>query len=173
MKKLVSILSVIVIVGLSGCVTKPENIQPVQNFQADKYLGKWYEIARFDNSFEKNMTNVYAEYSLNSDGSIKVVNSGITPSTGKRSYAKGVAKFVENNNTGFLKVSFFRPFYGAYVVFRLDDNYKYAYVAGDNQNYLWLLSRTKTIPNSVKQDFEARAKDLGFDTDKLVWVKQN
>lgn len=172
MKKLASILLMTTILGLFGCVTKPDNIQPVQNFQANKYLGKWYEIARFDNSFEKGMTNVYAEYSLNPDGSIKVINSGVTPSTGKRSYAKGVAKFVENKDTAFLKVSFFRPFYGAYVVFKIDDNYKYAYVAGDNQNYLWLLSRTKTVPNNVRQDFVARAKDLGFDTDKLVWVKQ-
>lgn len=172
MKKIMSLLVLAIIVVLSGCVTKPDNIQPVKNFQADKYLGKWYEIARFDNSFEKGMTNVYAEYSLNPDGSIKVLNSGITPATGKRSYAEGVAKFVENQDTAFLKVSFFRPFYGAYIVFKLDDNYKYAYVAGNNKNYLWLLSRTKTVPKNVKQDFVTKAKELGFDTNKLVWVKQ-
>ncbi|AIT09754.1 lipocalin [Candidatus Francisella endociliophora] len=172
MKKIISIIGVIATLVLSGCVTKPENIHPVKNFQADKYLGKWYEIVRLDNSFEKGMTYVYAEYSLNPDGSIKVLNSGVTPSTGKRSYAEGVVKFVENRDTAFLKVSFFRPFYGAYIVFKLDDNYKYAYVAGDNQNYLWLLSRTKTVPDNVKQDFVVRAKNLGFDTDKLVWVKQ-
>jgi len=118
------------------------------------------------------MTNVYAEYSLNPDGSIKVINSGVTPATGKRSYAHGVAKFVENNETGFLKVSFFGPFYGAYIVFKLDDNYKYAYVTGNDKDYLWLLARTKTVPESIKQDFVARSKSLGFDTDKLVWVKQ-
>ncbi len=172
MRKMLSIAVVLLAVLLTGCVTKPDNIKPVQNFQADKYLGKWYEIARFDNNFEKGMTEVYAEYSLNPDGSIKVVNSGVTPSTGKRSYATGIAKFVDKDDKGYLKVSFFRPFYGAYVVFKLDDDYKYAYVAGANKNYLWLLSRTKTVPQSVKNDFVKKAKALGFDTNNLVWVKQ-
>ncbi|MDE4953126.1 lipocalin family protein, partial [Francisella tularensis subsp. holarctica] len=86
---------------------------PVENFQADKYLGKWYEIARFDNIFEKGMTNDYAEYSLNPDGTIKVINSGITPTTGKRSYATGNAKFVQDKNIGYLKVTVFRTCYGA------------------------------------------------------------
>ncbi|ACD31444.1 lipocalin family protein [Francisella tularensis] len=172
MKKLVLIILTTAFILLSGCVTKPANINPVENFQADKYLGKWYEIARFDNSFEKGMTNVYAEYSLNPDGTIKVINSGITPSTGKRSYATGIANFVEDKNIGYLKVSFFRPFYGAYVVFELDDNYKYAYVAGADKDYLWLLARTKTVPQNIKDDFINRAKALGYATDKLVWVKQ-
>ncbi|MBK2027500.1 lipocalin family protein [Allofrancisella guangzhouensis] len=157
---------------LAGCVTKPANVQPVDDFQANKYLGKWYEIARFDNSFEKEMTNVYAEYSLNSDGTIKVLNSGVNPKSGKRSYAEGIAKFVDGENTAYLKVSFFRPFYGAYVVFNLDTDYKYAYVAGANKDYLWLLSRTPKIPENIKKDFIAKSKALGFDTDKLVWVKQ-
>lgn len=172
MKKLAVVLLTTALILLSGCVTKPANIIPVKNFQADKYLGKWYEIARFDNSFEKGMTNVYAEYSLNQDGTIKVVNSGITPSSGKRSYATGVAKFVENKNIGYLKVSFFGPFYSAYVVFKLDYNYKYAYVAGADKDYLWLLARTQTVPQNIKDDFINRAKALGYDTDKLVLVKQ-
>nr|MCX3323401.1 lipocalin family protein [Bacillus paranthracis] len=170
-KKLVLIILTTAFILLSGCVTKPANINPVENFQADKYLGKWYEIARFDNSFEKGMTNVYAEYSLNPDGTIKVINSVITPSTGKRSYATGIANFVEDKNIGYLKVSFFRPFYGAYVVFELDDNYKYAYVGGADKDYLWLLARTKTVPQNIKDDFINRAKALGYATDKLVWVK--
>ncbi|KEI34959.1 lipoprotein Blc [Francisella sp. W12-1067] len=157
---------------LVGCVTKPADIQPVDNFQANKYLGKWYEIARFDNSFEKGMTHVYAEYSLNPDGTIKIINSGVDPESGKRSYAKGVAKFVEGENIAYLKVSFFRPFYGAYVVFNLDKDYKYAYVAGANKDYLWLLSRTPTISENIKKDFITKSKALGFDTDKLIWVKQ-
>ena len=156
---------------LTGCVSKPDNITPVNNFHADKYLGKWYEIARSDNSFEKGMTNVYAEYSLNKDSTIKVTNSGIDPIKKKRVYANGVAKFVENSNVGYLKVSFFRPFYGAYVIFYLDD-YKYAYVAGPNTNYVWLLSRTPTVPASVKKDFITKTKSLGFDTGSLIWVKQ-
>ena len=147
MQKLAVVLLTTAPILLSGCVTKPTNIIPVKNFQADKYLGKWYEIARFDNSFEKGMTNVYAEYSLNPDGTIKVVNSGITPSTGEKSYTIGVAKF--------------------------DENYKYAYVTGADKDYLWLLARTQTVPQNIKDDFINRAKALGYDTDKLVWVKQN
>ncbi|GAB4222864.1 MAG: lipocalin family protein [Francisella sp.] len=171
MKKIVLLVSTIGFL-LSGCVTKPDNIQPITNFQADKYLGKWYEIARIDNRFEKGMTHVYAHYSLNSDGTIKVVNSGLTPSTGNRNYAKGIAKFVKDKNTGYLKVSFFRPFYGAYVIFNLDKDYKYAYVSGANKNYLWLLSRTKTVPQYIKNDFIEKAQNLGYDVNKLVWVKQ-
>ncbi|MCL4110974.1 UNVERIFIED_CONTAM: hypothetical protein GTU68_030166 [Idotea baltica] len=172
MKKAIVYLFAIGVVFLSGCVTKPSNIEPVKNFQAEKYLGKWYEIARFDNRFEKGMTNVTAEYSLNSDGSIKVVNSGVNPKTGERSYADGIAKFVGNQDTAFLRVSFFRPFYGAYIVFELDDNYKYAYIAGDDKNYLWLLSRTPTVPKNIKEDFVSKAKELGYNTSDLIWVKQ-
>ena len=119
------------------------------------------------------MTNVYAEYSLNLDGTIKVVNSCITSLTGKRSYAKRVAKFVENKNIDYLKVSFFRPFYySVYVVFKLDYNYKYAYVAGADNRLFMATSRTQTVPKNMKDDFINRAKALGYDTDKLVWVKQ-
>lgn len=161
------------ILMLTRCSTvKPKNLNPVQNFQAQKYLGKWYEIARFDNSFEKGMTDVYAQYSLNRDGTIKVINSGIDPETGKRTYAEGKAKFVKSDDIGFLKVSFFGPFYGDYIIFKLDD-YKYAYVSGPSINYLWLLSRTPTVPATVKEDFIAKAKDMGFDAQKLVWVKQS
>lgn len=157
---------------LASCVTKPANIDPVQNFQANKYLGKWYEIARLDNRFEKGMSHITAEYSLNADGSIKVLNSGIKANETSRSYAEGIAKFVENPSTGFLEVSFFRPFYGAYIVFKLDDDYKYAFVAGNDKDYLWFLARTPTVSQEQKDDFVSEAKSLGFDTDKLVWVEQ-
>jgi len=169
-KRLIIYLGVILF--LASCVTKPTNINPVQDFRADKYLGKWYEIARLDNRFEKGMTHVNAEYSLNADGSIKVLNSGINAGETTRSYAEGVANFVESPSTGFLEVSFFRPFYGAYIVFKLDDNYKYAFVAGNDKDYLWFLSRTATVSKEQKDDFVNKAKSLGFDTDKIVWVDQ-
>jgi apolipoprotein D and lipocalin family protein len=165
-------ICVILLLGIIGCVTKPDKIKPVTNFEAQKYVGKWYEVARLDNSFEKDMTHVYAEYSLNPNGSIKVVNSGVKNPTGKRVYAKGVAKFVQHNRIGYLKVSFFRPFYSPYIVFQLGDAYEYAYVAGNKKQYLWLLARTKSVPESVKQDFVKKAKELGFDTEKLIWVHQ-
>ena len=171
MKKLL-ITCVATLALLSSCVTKPADINPVTNFQADKYLGKWYEIARLDNRFEKGMTHVNAEYSLNSDGSIKVLNSGINANETTRSYAEGVAKFVENKAIALLEVSFFRPFYSAYIVFNLDEDYKYAYVSGNDKDYLWFLSRTPTASQQQKDYFVTKAKALGFDTDKLIWVEQ-
>ena len=170
MKKVFTLLSLMFL--LSSCVTKPADIKPVKNFDTNKYLGKWYEIARFDNWFEKGLTDVTAEYSLNPNGTIKVINSGINPKTGKRDYAKGIAKFVGDKDIGYLKVSFFRPFYGAYVVFGLDNDYQNAYIVGNDKSYLWLLSRTPTVSNNIKNKFLAKIKSLGFDTNKLVWVKQ-
>ena len=156
---------------LVGFVSKADNVQPVENFDINKYVGKWYEIARFDSIFEKGLTNVTAEYSINTDGTLKVVNSGVN-SKGDKSSVIGKAKFVGKTDEGFLKVSFFGPFYSAYIVFALEDDYEYAFVAGNNHDYLWLLSRTPTVPKSVKDDFIKKSKNLGFDTDKLVWVKQ-
>lgn len=153
-----------------GCVTKPSHIKPITNFEAKKYVGKWYEIARLDHSFEKGKTDVYAEYSLKPNGDIQVVNSGVRSKTGKRGYSKFVAKFVHHPTIGYLKLYFFGPFYGVYVVFQVDDAYEYAYVAGNDTNYLWLLARTPSVPESVKQDFVAKAHALGFDTEKLIWV---
>ena len=76
------------------------------------------------------------------------------------------------DRTAFLEVSFFRPFYSAYIVFNLDENYKYAYVAGNDKDYLWFLSRKPTVSQQQKDDFATKAKALGFDTDKLIWVEQ-
>ncbi len=97
------------------------------------------------------MSHVTAEYSLNADGSIKVLNSGIKANETSRSYAEGIAKFVENPSTGFLEVSFFKPFYGAYIVFKLDDNYKYAYVAGNDKDYLWFFIKNTYSFSTAKK----------------------
>ena len=175
MEKLITTAAGIVAVlllGLISCVHKTANIQPVTNFDVAQYAGKWYEIARLDNRFEKGMTHVYAEYSLQPNGSLKVVNSGVKPGKKKRVEAKGVAKFVNNPDVGYLKVSFFRPFYGAYVVFRLDPDYQYAYVTSDSTKYLWLLARTPSLPETVKQDFIETAQELGVDPQKIIWTQQ-
>ena len=156
---------------LVGFVNKAENVLPVKNFEIQKYAGKWYEIARYDSIFEEGLSNVTAEYSLNEDGSVKVINSGIKQN-GQVISAEGKAKFVDKTDEGFLEVSFFGPFYSAYVVFAIENNYKYAFIAGNNHDYLWLLSRTPTVPQSVKDEFIKKSEDLGFDTAKLVWVKQ-
>jgi apolipoprotein D and lipocalin family protein len=146
-------------------------IPAVTPFDAKKYLGKWYEIARFDFRFERNLNNTTAEYSLNPDGTIKVVNRGFNYKTMKWKQAVGKAKFAGNQNEGRLKVSFFWPFYAAYNVVALDSDYQYALVAGKNLGYLWILSRKTTIPDEIRQNFLTLAKNLGYDISSLIWVE--
>ncbi len=170
MNKLVIILACL---NLGGCLGMPENVLPVNNFEIERYLGKWYEIARLDHSFERGLENVTANYSLRTDGGINVKNRGFLPAKNEWSEADGKAYFVNNSNEGYLKVSFFGPFYGSYVVFELDkENYQYAFVSGPDLSYLWLLSRTPEISEEVFNDFIEKSESLGFDTRKLVIVNQ-
>lgn len=155
----------------SSCQTMPKGAKPVKSFDKAKYLGKWYEIARFDYRYEKNLINTTAEYSLNEDESIQVVNRGYNTKKDKQVEAKGKAKFVGATDEAKLKVSFFGPFYAGYNVIAIDDDYRYALVAGRNLDYLWFLSRETTMPESVKQAYLEKAKALGYDVGKLVWVK--
>ena len=170
MNKLVIILACL---NLGGCLGMPENVLPVNNFEIERYLGKWYEIARLDHSFERGLENVTANYSLRTDGGINVKNRGFLPAKNEWSEADGKAYFVNNSNEGYLKVSFFGPFYGSYVVFELDkENYQYSFVSGPDLSYLWLLSRTPEISEEVFNDFIEKSESLGFDTRKLVIVNQ-
>ncbi len=162
----------VTLVLLKSCKTIPKNAVAVKPFDVKKYLGKWYEIARFDFRFEKNLKNTTANYSLNDDGSIKVMNRGYNYKKKKWEEATGKAKFVSSPNEAKLKVSFFGPFYSGYNVIAMDASYTYALVAGKNLDYLWLLSREKTIPESVKQSFLQKATEVGYQVEKLVWVKQ-
>jgi apolipoprotein D and lipocalin family protein len=158
---------------LSGCLGMPESVTPVKDFELDKYLGKWYEIARLDHSFEKGLEQVTAEYSLREGGGVLVDNRGFSTEKGEWKEATGKAFFVGKSSEGYLKVSFFGPFYGSYVVFELDkDNYQYAFVCGPNTTYLWLLSRTPTVGANLLSQFIEKAKELGFETEKLIIVKQ-
>lgn len=161
------------LLALTGCLGMPDNLTPVNDFKVDAYLGKWYEIARLDHSFERGLSQVTAEYSLREDGGIKVVNRGYSAAENEWKEAEGKAYFVDDENEGYLKVSFFGPFYGSYVVFELEKKgYEYAFVSGPNTDYLWLLSRTPKVSNKVKADFEARAKQYGFNTEQLIYVDQ-
>ncbi|UJF17700.1 lipocalin family protein [Vibrio sp. SS-MA-C1-2] len=158
---------------LTGCVSKPESVEPVKGFELDKYLGKWYEIARLDHSFERSMEQVTASYSLRPDGGVRVINRGFSLDENKWKEAEGKAYFVEDKETGYLKVSFFGPFYGSYIIFNLDkENYQYAFVSSYNHDYLWLLSRTPTIERELMERFVVEAKALGFNTDNLIIVSQ-
>lgn len=146
-------------------------VEPITGFEVDRYLGRWYEIARLENSFESGLENITAEYSLREDGGLAVLNRGYSDKKGKWKDAKGKAYFVKDPDTGFLKVTFFWPFYGAYVIFGLDEKeYQYSFVAGPDTSYLWLLSRTPTPDQVVIDTFIDSAKEHGFDTDKLIFV---
>lgn len=159
--------------GFISCKTIPEGVVAIKEFEQEKYLGKWYEIARFDFRFEKNLDNTTAEYSLNNNGTIKVLNKGHNTQTNKWQQAIGKAKFVKDPSIAMLKVSFFGPFYGGYNVIALDNEYKYALISGQNFDYLWILSREKTIPEHIKTNYLKIAQDNGFDTSKLIWVKHD
>ena len=149
----------------------PNGVTPVDNFEINKYLGKWYEIARLDHSFERGLNNVTADYKLNKDGSIAVTNRGFSAEKNKWQEANGKAKFVDKTDEGYLKVSFFGPFYGSYIVFELDKkNYQYAFVSGPDRSYLWLLARTPNIDENIKTKFVNKAKKLGFNTDELIFM---
>lgn len=156
---------------LSSCASIPKNAYPVENFEADHYLGSWYEIARLDHRFERNLNNVTAQYSLKENGDIKVLNSGYNNQKEEWKSATGTAKFRKDRNTAMLKVTFFRPFYGGYNVIAIDNEYKYALVVGSNLKYLWLLSREKTMPEEIKQSYLELAEEIGYDTSQLIWVQ--
>ena len=166
------VLTGICVLLLSSCVNVPEGIEPVENFKVQPYLGTWYEIARLDHSFERGLNQVTANYSLRDDGGIRVLNKGYSSETGEWEDAEGRAYFVDEEDTGFLKVSFFGPFFGSYIIFELDEDYQYSYVSGPDKSYLWFLSRTPEVTDSLKADFEEKARELGFDTDVLIWVEQ-
>jgi apolipoprotein D and lipocalin family protein len=145
----------------------------VNNFDAKKYLGRWYEIARFDYRFEKNMDNVTAEYSENPSGSIRVTNKGYDYVKKEWKESIGEAKFVKDKTEARLKVSFLKPIWAGYNVIDIDEDYQYALIAGSSTKYLWILSRTTSIPESIKQRFIEKAKKIGYNTDELIWVKHN
>jgi apolipoprotein D and lipocalin family protein len=153
--------------------TIPKKAIAVNNFDKAKYLGKWFEIARFDYKWEKNLNNVTAEYSLNDNGSIKVDNKGYNVKKDKWEESIGKAKLVKKDNIGMLKVSFFGPFYSGYNVVAIDENYKYALVAGESLKYMWILSRETIMPETVKADFLIKVQEIGYRVSDLVWVKHD
>lgn len=151
---------------------KPKDAIPINNFEVERYLGIWYEIARLNHFFEKNVHYATAEYSLKNDGTINVSNQGYNKKKKKWTSITGTARFQSSQNIGALSVTFFKPFSGAYNIVLLDDNYQYALVVGNNLSYLWLLSRFPTIPEATKDLYLQKARELGYDTSKLIWCEQ-
>lgn len=172
-RKILPIMATIVaILLLAGCASIPKNAQAVTGFRLSRYVGTWYEIARTDNKYEKNLNNVSATYTL-AAGGIKVENKGYDESKKEWKTVEGKASFRGDNSIGELKVSFFGPYYAGYNIVRLSDDYSYAMVTGESTDYLWILSKEKTIPQDVLDDFLATAKQIGVDTDNLIWVHQD
>ena len=164
-------ISIVLVLFLTGCVGIPENVKPVDNFKLEKYLGKWYEIARLDHSFERGLIRVTADYSLQDDGGVRVLNRGYSLRENTWKEAEGKAYFVKGSEQGYFKVSFFGPFYGSYIVFELDnENYQYALVCGPNKSYLWILARAPKMTKDIMDILTSKAAKLGFDTSKLIFV---
>lgn len=174
--KVLLLLSVFLIgtVGIS-CQTnknnKTMNTTTVSNLDVNRFMGSWYEIARYEHSFEKGMTHVKANYSLLPDGTIRVLNSGMKNGKKKEIEGKAIKKKGSNSNSK-LEVSFFLWFYSDYFVFELDDNYQYAVIGSSSDKYLWILSRTPQLPQSTINDLLIKIKKRGYDTSKLYFVPQ-
>jgi apolipoprotein D and lipocalin family protein len=162
---------IIVLFLFVGCTGIPEGLRPVTGFEAGRYLGKWYEIARLDHSFERTLSNVTAQYSPGEGDQVLVLNRGFDREKGKWQEIEGVARFIEDKTVGSLKVSFFGPFWGGYHIIALDkDGYRYSMVSGPSRSYLWILSREKQLDKAILTDLVGKAKEWGFETEKLIFV---
>lgn len=167
------LLVVIIAALLNACTGLPKDIEPVDSFELSKYLGTWVEMARLDHSFERGLSDISATYSLREDGGVRVLNKGYSDEKQDWKTAEGKAYFVEDSDAGHLKVSFFGPFYGSYVVFYLDDQYQHAFITSYNKDYLWYLSRSPEVSDDMKSKFIETARSKGFDVDSLIWVEHD
>lgn len=157
--------------SICGCCGLPEGVEPVKDFDLNRHLGKWYEIARLDHPFERGLGQGTAEYSLRDDGGVCVINRGFSVEARQWREIEGKADFVRDSDAGYRKVSFFGPFYGADVIFELDEeNYRYASVSGPSKSCLWLSARTPAVSEARKERFIRRAQALGFHTDEMILV---
>ena len=170
MKKLTKTILALSLALAAGClsVSKVDNA-PVVALDLNRYLGEWYEIARFDHSFERGVEQAKANYTQNADGTIKVVNSGVKDGKPKTAIGKGKT----TDTPGLLRVSFFGPFYADYRVMLIDKDYSHALVGSGSADYLWILSRTSGLSETAKSELLAEAQRRGYDTDKLIWVRQD
>ena len=169
MKKLTKAILVLSLALATGCVSGPKvDNAPVAALDLNRYLGEWYEIARFDHSFERGVEQAKANYTQNADGTIKVVNTGVK--AGKQKTAIGKGKTTDT--PGLLRISFFGPFYADYRVMLIDKEYTCALVGSGSADYLWILSRTPGLPEAAKSELLAEARRRGYDMGKLIWVWQ-
>ena len=167
MKRFITILTTLCL-ALVSMAADIDNT-PVKTFDLQRFLGNWYEVARYDHWFERGLEHAKATYKLRSDGKIKVLNAGLK--NGKPKESKGKAKTT--GTVGLLRVSFFGPFYSDYRILLIDKDYQYALVGGGSDGYLWILSRKPQLTKDTKELILKEASRRGYDTTKLIWVKQN
>ena len=171
MKRLFFAAMIAGILPMAACSKDFDN-STVNEFDLSRYLGQWYEVARYDHSFERGMDNTMAEYILQDDGKVFVLNSGWKD--GKFKIAEGKAKYNDpEGEPGALKVSFFLFFYSEYNVMMVDENYQISLVGSKAEKYLWILSRTPVPDPDLLQAVLDEAKSRGYDTSKLIWVDQS
>ena len=167
-----SLLSLALLCICTAAICQVNN-STITSFDLDRYLGKWYEIARYDHTFERDLVGTTAEYSLRDDGKIKVLNSGhLKTLDGPYKESVGKAKPNKNGKPGQLRVSFFGPFYGDYNILELAPDYSYSVVGSSSPKYLWILSRTPQLAPEVLNKIVKNLQQRGYDTDKLIWVEQ-
>lgn len=166
MRRLLPLFAALIV----GCTGIPDGLQPVSGFQLERYFGTWYEIARLDHSFERGLSDVSAVYAPRPDGGVSVLNRGFNPEKNEWKEALGKAEFIDDTQTGSLKVSFFGPFYGGYHIIALDSDYRWSLVAGPSRDYLWILARDRQLSDTQKTALLKTAAGFGFETDKLIWV---
>lgn len=157
---------------LQGCMSLPEGVVPIQDFDVEAYAGTWYEIARLDHRFERGLQSVTARYRLLPNGKVEVWNQGWNEKKARWKSAKGDAKLAKEPNVGHLGVSFFGPFRFSYVLFDWNREKGTAFVSGPNHDTLWLLSRTPVVDEASKKTFVDLAQAKGFDLSSLIWVDQ-
>ncbi|MBR1966780.1 MAG: lipocalin family protein [Lentisphaeria bacterium] len=172
-KKVLNFMTLIGTLLGAGCTgVSTENIEAVRPFKINSYLGVWYEQARLPHYFEEGLINPKATYRWGKNGLIEVINEGVDEKSGKKRIATAVAETYKGSDAGELKVSFFRPFYGKYRIIHLDENYTQAIVTAATNNYLWILSRERKLPQKDLQMLVAIAAEYGFDTDSLIYPQK-
>lgn len=169
---LIAAIALVGLLMLSACSTPstPDGLRVVTGFDVDRYVGHWHEVARIEHPKERGLTQASATYSRNADGTVKVVNRGYDPVRQQWEEAEGTARFVDEPTRAALEVSFFGPFFGGYNVVALDENYQWALVVGSSRDYVWILSRTPTLPWHVREHLLERAQAIGVDTRRLLWI---
>lgn len=160
--------------GLVGCrtVSMPAGLKPVKDFSIDRYAGTWYEIARLDHRFERDMVKVMATYTLRDDGRIGVLNRGFDAKRNVWKSADGVAEFAGDPRVGQLQVNFWGPFWGAYNIVALDADYQWAVVCGPDHSYFWILSRQPKMDKALLEKLVAKAREWGFNTGALIYPQR-